>query len=106
MGSAIRREAHAGIERYAHYISVPDGIIWHPQRHQVVSSGDDAFGKEKAGHEVLIISRCAKSYAEGIPSGANLQRLFGCQVVFDTHGFTILPLNHLSEFDVTASLSH
>src|SRR6267154_2860327 len=103
---AIRREAHAGIERHAHEISLGGGIAWHPQRHQILSPGNDAFGKEKSGNEFLVVSRRAKGNTQGVPSRSHLQRLFGCEVVFYTRGLAILPLDHLREFDIAAFLGH
>src|SRR5580658_3296438 len=41
-----------------------------------------------------------------MPSRAHLQRLFASQIVFHARGFSVLPLDHLREFDVAAFPSH
>ena len=95
-------EAHAGIEGHPHEVSLRGGVAGNPQRHQILSPGDNAFRKEKAGHKFLVVSRSAKSDAEGVPSRAHLQRLFRCEVVFHARSLAVLPLRHLREFDVAA----
>ena len=104
--SATHRETHAGIESHTHDVSVSRGTTRQPQRHQLLSPGDDALSKEKTGHEFLVVPRRAKRDAKGLPSRAHFQRFFSCQVVFDKDGFAVIALHDLREFDVAAFVYH
>ncbi len=105
-GGAARLEAHFGIEGHAHEVALWRAIAGQAQRHEVFSPGEDAFGEKKTGDEFLVVSRRAKSDAEGVSSRAHLQRLFGGQEVFDARGFAVFPLGDLGELDVAGFLGH